>query len=546
VIGGGAGGADKGRTPGGRRVEQRGAGDASQDSAALARLSQWVPLVFTLGLVFVSGAARVRSNPVLGWSCWAFAAALLAWQGWLLARMKREGSRPAFTVVLRAQHYLQACLQLAVYVYWGWYWRPVYEHAWLLAAQLLFAYSFGILLAWSRRQPYALGFGAFPIVLSTNLFLWFRDDWFYLQFVMLAVGLLGKELVRWHRDGQLVHVFNPSALSLGLFSLALITLGATDLTWGQEIASTLSMAPRIYLFLFLVGLVAMHRFSITLISGLASAVLFGWSAAYFGATGVPYFIDSEIPSAVFLGLHLLVTDPSTSPRAPLGKALFGVLYGASVVALFAGLDLLGAPRFYDKLLAVPLLNLGVQRIDHLAVRIGDSGWWSRMKPAWTPRLLNSAHMAAWVAFFALMSASGRADGRHVGDSVPFWQRACEEDRRRACDRLIDIEYSYCADNSGWACNELGRHLAEGRIADRDTVLARAYFVRACEARFQPGCLNLLEPDRLVGAPPRTLDLRLLVREGRATLIGMPEADLYERACEHEWRFACEVLAARAR
>ena len=74
---------------------------------------------------------------------------------------------------------------------------------------------------------------------------------------------------------------------------------------------------------------------------------------------MPYFVDSEIPSAVFLGLHLLVTDPSTSPRTPLGRAIFGVLYGLGVFALYALLGALGLPTFYDKLLCVPLLNLAV-------------------------------------------------------------------------------------------------------------------------------------------------------------------------------------------
>jgi len=49
---------------------------------------------------------------------------------------------------------------------------------WLLAAQLAFAYAFDMLLSWSRRDSYGLGFGPFPIIFSTNLFLWFRDDWF--------------------------------------------------------------------------------------------------------------------------------------------------------------------------------------------------------------------------------------------------------------------------------------------------------------------------------------------------------------------------------
>ncbi|WP_410969588.1 hypothetical protein, partial [Salmonella sp. SAL4450] len=88
-------------------------------------------------------------------------------------------------------------------------------------------------------------------------------------------------------------------------------------------------------FLFAVGLVVMYFFSITLVAGTAAAVLFGTSALYSAVTGVPYFIDSEIPTAVFLGLHLLVTDPSTSPRTPPGKFVFGVMYGLGVFVLYA-------------------------------------------------------------------------------------------------------------------------------------------------------------------------------------------------------------------
>ena len=117
---------------------------------------------------------------------------------------------------------------------------------------------------------------------------------------MLAVGFMGKEFVRWQRDGKRVHIFNPSAFSLGLFSLVLIATNTTDLTWGQEIASTLTLAPNIYSFLFLIGLIVMYFFSITLVAGSAAIMLFSLSALYGAVTGVPYFVDSEIPSAVFL------------------------------------------------------------------------------------------------------------------------------------------------------------------------------------------------------------------------------------------------------
>ena len=498
----------------------------------------------TLALLAVSLAPRVQSNAVLAGSFQAAAAALMIWQAALWLRLRAEPAGRSFQIVLRPQHYLQAAVQLSVFLYWGYFWRPVYDHAWLLVAQLLFAYAFDLLLAWSRRERYVLGFGPFPIIFSTNLFLWFRDDWFYLQFVMLAAGFMGKEFVRWRRDGRSTHIFNPSAFSLGLFSLILLATGTTDLTWGQDIASTLTLAPRIYLFLFLIGLVVMYAFSITLVAGSAAIVLFGSSALYSAVTGVPYFIDSEIPSAVFLGLHLLVTDPSTSPRTPLGKTIFGALYGAGVFALYALLGAMGLPTFYDKLLCVPLLNLSVQRIDRLAAAIrarreAAPGAEGARAPASAGLLhANPLHMAVWALFFGAMTVAGATDGRHRGDTVPFWEQTCAAGRPQACERLIRIETNYCGDNAGWACNELGRHHREGTVVAADPERALEYFAQACELRFQAGCVNLLDPASTVRADPRALDLRLLLREAGPNLLDMPEPMLHARACDHGWSFAC--------
>jgi hypothetical protein len=444
--------------------------------------------------------------------------------------------------MLRPQHYVQALVQLAVFAYWGWHWRPVYEFGILLAAQLIFAYVFDMLLAWSRRETYTLGFGPFPIIFSINLFLWFRDDWFYLQFLMVGIGFLGKEFVRWKREGRTVHIFNPSAFSLGLFSLVLIATGTTDLTWGQEIASTLTLAPMIYLYLFLLGLVVMYFFSITLVSGAAAMVLFGLSALYTSLTGVPYFLDSEIPAAVFLGLHLLVTDPSTSPRSRAGKLVFGGLYGLGVFGLYSLLGAYGAPTFYDKLLAVPLLNLSVRGIDALIPVIRRSRAIKLLRLDWAPLGLNPVHMAVWIIFFGSMTVMGKSDGMHPGDSLPFWEQACAEDRQTACNRLIQLEASYCGDNSAWACNELGGHYRQGEIVSSDANLALGYFSRACELRFQPACVNLLDPGSFSRINPRALDLRLLLREGGQNLMEMTEPELYERACvQHHWDFACDKI-----
>ncbi len=501
-----------------------------------------VPLLLTAALLAMSLLDRVRDNRSLTLAFWGAGAVLLTWQ--VLLAAGRRGQVPGFVrTAPRPQHYIQMCCHLGVYAYWGYYWAPVYPYLPLLAAQVLFAYAFDTLLAWSRRRPFEVGFGPMPIVLSTNLFLWFKDDWFAFQFLLIATGFLGKAFVHWQRDGRRSHIFNPSALALALFSLALIVTGSTSTTWAQEINTTFGLGPNIYLVLFLIGLVVMYFFSTTYVTASAAATLFGLSALYGALTGVPYFLDTEIPSAVFLGLILLVTDPSTSPRTPLGRVIFGVAYGIGVFVLYALLGLLGVPTFYDKLLCVPLLNLLAPSIDRLVARLGDRPVVALLglQPPLGQR--NLIHMGAWIVFFAAMTAAGRTDGMQRGDALPFWMEACAADKPNACARLQQLEASYCADNAGWACNELGLHALTGRFGPPDPARAEAYFARACEGRFQAGCVNLLDSTTPATANPRAFDLRLLAREGGLNLLDMPEPDLYARACRHGWSFACGKASA---
>ena len=60
----------------------------------------------------------------------------------------------------------------------------------LIAAQFCYLYAFEALFAWTRGRPWRLTSGPSPIILSTNLFIWFKDDWFVFQFAMITAGLL--------------------------------------------------------------------------------------------------------------------------------------------------------------------------------------------------------------------------------------------------------------------------------------------------------------------------------------------------------------------
>lgn len=362
-------------------------------------------------------------------------------------------------VSIRPQHYLQACAHTAIYVYWGTYWPQVQDAGYLIAAQIVFAYAISSLLAWSHSDTYVLGFGPFPIIFSTNLFLWFKHDWFYLQFLMVAVGFAAKELIRWKKDGRLTHIFNPSSFPLSLVSIALILTGSTHLTWGQEIARTQILPPYIYLLIFLVALPGQLLFGVASMTLAAVATTALWGLIYYAATGSYYFFEPSIPIAVFLGMHLLFTDPSTSPGTDVGRLLFGVLYALSVIGLYSVLGRLGVPTFYDKLLAVPLLNLMIRAID----RAARSGVMKELDPGRvfagvSPRRRHLAYIAIWAVTFAILQTStgtavtlARADvltseGR-TGEAIERYREVVAADPSRVQGHV----------KLGFALMQAGRH-----------------------------------------------------------------------------------------
>lgn len=501
-----------------------------------------VPFAFTLALVVLAALPSVRQNGNLLWSFVGSSAALLAWNLGLLT----AGRSRTFTleIALRKQHYVQACAQGLVFLYWGWYWRQVYESAGLIAAQLAFAYAFDMLLSWSRRDVCTLGFGPFPVVFSINLFLWFKPDVFYLQFLLIAVGFSAKELIRWNKDGRRAHIFNPSSFPLAVFSIALIATGATDRTWGPEIADTQFLPPNIYLMLFLVGLPGQFLFGVTSMTMSAVVTMYAFGLLYFAATGT-YFFYGYIPIAVFLGMHLLFTDPSTSPRTELGRIMFGMMYAVSVLVVYAMLDTARVASFYDKLLPVPILNLSIKLID----RAARSSVLKRFDPAalgrsLTPRQRNLAYMSVWAVVFAIMSAVQGVGDTHRARWVPFWREACYEGLRNGCQRLALMEAAYCRFGSGWACNDLGLLLAEGRYGS--ATAAASTFRRACSLGFTEGCANLQVLTTRTGSlqegPPRLNDLPIVLNEGKGPVLGQTPPELYSRACRQGWTSFCERLA----
>ena len=122
-------------------------------------LAACLPAALAGALTAIAFLDNTGRNLVVRRTLLAAAFIILVWNAVLTGPARRR-----FTVNLhlRPQHYIQACAQGSVLLYWGWYWRPVYDAVPLIAAQLIFAYAFDMLLGWSRRGTYTLGFGPVP------------------------------------------------------------------------------------------------------------------------------------------------------------------------------------------------------------------------------------------------------------------------------------------------------------------------------------------------------------------------------------------------
>jgi hypothetical protein len=333
-------------------------------------------------------------------------------------------------------------------------------------------------------------------------------------------------MLQWTKDGRRTHVFNPSALALTVMSIGLLLTAKSDITWGREIAITQFYPPQMYLFLFVVSLPGQLLFGVASMTLAAVTTTYLFGLVYFAATGTYFFVDSYVPIAVFLGMHLLFTDPSTSPRSDAGRFMFGALYGLSVVGLYALLTAAGLPTFYDKLLQVPLMNLAVRQIDRLVERVN-------VLPRFLGDRRNLTWVGVWGLLFAIMSATGLND-RHPGQWLPFWQDACRQMRPNACSHLEQLEVTLCRAGSGWACNELGIFRSE---RDDDSIGALASWERGCEIGFGPACANARDRQART-ATPEVSDYPILARGSKAPVTDLSQSQLYARACQQRWLDAC--------
>ena len=144
-----------------------------------------LPTAFALGLVVLG---VLRPEPAITRAMVGAAGVLFIWAAALFVRARGAGRTLALSVVARKPHYVQSSAQLVLYAYWGYHVPSIRLFYSLIFAQLVFAFAFSSLLAWSRRNEFELGFGPLTIILSINLFLVFRRELFQWQLAIIDMG----------------------------------------------------------------------------------------------------------------------------------------------------------------------------------------------------------------------------------------------------------------------------------------------------------------------------------------------------------------------
>jgi len=511
---------------------------------------------------------------------------------WISLRRQRVGEPWGLVWAPRREHFVQCLAQGLVYVGWCSHWEVAARHLQLLAAQVAFAYLVDMLSIWRRRPVYRLGFGPVPIVMSTNLFLFFKDEHFYWQWPMIALALLSRELFRWRREGVERHIFNPSAIALSLTALALIGTESMDRSWGEAIALSHATAPWSYELMFGAGLLVMGLFGVgpTIISAALTTIALG--ALFYQYTGTYRYLDTAIPAAVFLGMNLLVTDPATSPKSALGKSIYGALYGVSVFALYGLLRGLERPpigdepglsaAFCDKLLAVPLLNVLSPLIERAAewMRSCVMGWSParvealllRRRGPWFDGGVRLSLVALWsLCFVAWVRPQLR---EHPGRSLSVWLKACDETAAPqrepfACANRDRIYRQLCERGELGSCHNLAVSWEHGEGGFVDSSQAASLYQRACDGGRLMSChhlggLYVMEAERREDgswarrAEPllrRACDGQLWPACARLAALKLspwveaPDFDeawaLWEDACHHHEPFSCFELGQRS-
>jgi hypothetical protein len=319
----------------------------------------------------------------------AITAALVAlWVGVLLRR-DHFVVPPILSPTIKLTHILPAILQIVLFTYWAMYSQNVIAHLPVIGLQLVIAYAFDFLFAWTLRRPYHPSFGPVPIVLSMNLFVWFREGDVLLYVLAIAIAFSSKSLLQ--AAGR--HIFNPSVL--GVATVGVLCIVLPGVFRYQDISHDFSSPPHMAEVIVLLALIPQIRLR-------TAPVALGTAVAMFATMLIVFFVTGYQggPSPWWppwlLAITLLAGDPATIPSDSAGRLLFGLFLGVAFYVVSRGLLFSVGTDFFSKVLPIPIANLLVPAFERAGARL-SARWPSFSRPTG-----NRACVAVWLSLSVLI------------------------------------------------------------------------------------------------------------------------------------------------
>ena len=216
-------------------------------------------------------------------------------------------------------------------------------------------------------------------------------------------------------------------------------------------------------------------------------------------------------------MHLLFTDPSTSPRTRAGtRHLRRALRLSAVAPVSTARAPPACRRSTTSSPGAALESLG--QADSIARRARGGSQPSIRRGSAdrsAPRQRHVAYMSIWAIVFAVMSARRASAIVTPASGCRSGNEACRDGRPRACAYLAICSRFYCDAGSGWACNEAGSFRARAPALRRGDSAAgppeATIVVRArMQARIRAGmpatpALSERRRGALRAAPPTLAD-----------------------------------------
>jgi hypothetical protein len=286
-------------------------------------------------------------------------------------------------VVLTRAVFAQILVQLSIYIYWGQFNKAAITRLPLVFHQIFFGYLFIFLLSGLSGKKFKISFSPAAAILSTNLFIWFSSELYYVHYALIIIAMTAKTYLTRKVNGEDRHIFNPSGFvsNIAAIAISLMQFGyLQENVYASQMGANFLWVPNFDSFVLLASCVSLWAPNMYLVPIASILTMTIFEVLCHSNYGVSF--TSETPrGSIMLGLALLVTDPATAPKSKTGQFLYGIGYAFSIFISFMVIAFFKWQMYFVKVFFFIPFNFLAYRFDQVGVWL-EINVFNRLKLDW--------------------------------------------------------------------------------------------------------------------------------------------------------------------